>query len=72
LIKRRWKQKEQVLFLKRLGLLLEKGYSLNEAIDFIKIQLDQPKQVLLNESMERLNRELLFCFRTIRVSSNSS
>ena len=56
LIKRRWKQKEQILFLKRLGLLLEKGYSLNEAIDFIKIQLEQPKQFLLNESMEKLNK----------------
>ena len=57
----RWKIEEQIMFLKRLGMLLDEGYSLNDAISFIQIQLKKDKQNKLLESIEKLkNGEKFF------------
>lgn len=53
--KRLWKEKEQILFLNRLGMLLDKGYPLIEAIDFMMIQLDDIKKQQLENGIETLN-----------------
>lgn len=49
-----WKLNEQILFLKRLGMLLEEGYSISDAIRFIKIQLSKNKHAPLSKSIEQL------------------
>ena len=40
-----WKLKDQAIFLKKLGELLENGYSLSDAIRFLKFQESKKKQV---------------------------
>ena len=42
--KSRWKLKDQALFLTKLGELLENGYSLSDAIRFLKFQESKKKQ----------------------------
>ncbi len=42
--KSRWKLKEQAIFLTKLGELLENGYSLSDAIRFLKFQEPKKKQ----------------------------
>jgi len=57
----RWKIEEQILLLKRLGMLLDEGYSISDAIAFIQIQLKKDKQDELLESIEKLkNGEKFF------------
>ena len=42
--KSKWKLKDQAFFLKKLGELLENGYSLSDAIQFLKFQESKKKQ----------------------------
>jgi len=50
----RWRIDEQALFLKRIGVLLDQGYSITEAIDFIIIQADTTKRTALNHCILEL------------------
>lgn len=50
----RWSIEEQILFLNRLGMLLEEGYAISDAISFIQIQLKKDKYAALSESIEKL------------------
>jgi competence protein ComGB len=43
-IKKKWLIKDQAMFLKRLSDLLEKGYTLNEAMKFTSIDLNEEKK----------------------------
>ncbi|MCU9613861.1 competence type IV pilus assembly protein ComGB [Caldibacillus lycopersici] len=52
--KRRWSIHEQALLFQRLGLLLQQGYTLSEAIDFMIIQLDKEKSSALTTGVEQL------------------
>ncbi len=52
--RQQWKLNEQILFLKRLGMLLDEGYSISDAIRFIKIQLSKNKHAPLTKSIEQL------------------
>ena len=47
--KRRWKLKDQALFLTKLGDLMENGYSLSDAIRFLKYQEHKMKQADLQD-----------------------
>ncbi len=53
-IKKRWALKDQAIFLKRLSSLLEKGYSLNDAMKFTSIDLSDEKK-----------QDVLFCLREL-------
>ncbi|WP_191565253.1 competence type IV pilus assembly protein ComGB [Metabacillus idriensis] len=53
-IKKRWVLKDQAIFLKRLSSLLEKGYSLNEAMKFTAIDLSEEKK-----------QDILFCLNEL-------
>ncbi|WP_303660191.1 competence type IV pilus assembly protein ComGB [Bacillus cereus] len=49
-----WRLHEQVLLLRRLGELLEKGYSLLQALEFLQFQLSSAKQLQLQHITEEL------------------
>ena len=49
-----WRLHEQVLLLKRLGELLEKGYSLLQALEFLQFQLSPQKRLQLQHITEEL------------------
>ncbi|WP_306475029.1 competence type IV pilus assembly protein ComGB [Bacillus pseudomycoides] len=49
-----WRLHEQVLLLRRLGELLEKGYSLLQALEFLQFQLSSQKQIQLQHIAEEL------------------
>lgn len=49
MIKSKWKLKDQALFLTQLGELMENGYSLSDAIRFLKYQKPKAKQADLQE-----------------------
>ncbi|MDM5189954.1 competence type IV pilus assembly protein ComGB [Bacillus sp. DX4.1] len=51
-----WRLYEQVLLLKRLGELLEKGYSLLHALEFLQFQLSSQKQIQLQYIAEELKK----------------
>lgn len=53
-INKRWSLKDQAIFLKRLSSLLEKGYSLNEAMTFTSIDLSDEKK-----------QDILFCLKEL-------
>lgn len=50
--KSRWKLKDQALFLTKLGELLENGYSLSDAIRFLKFQESKKKQADLQDVLQ--------------------
>lgn len=52
--RREWRLQEQVLLLKRLGELLEKGYSLLQALEFLRFQFSLKKQGQLQHITEEL------------------
>ncbi|RFT67279.1 type II secretion system F family protein [Bacillus clarus] len=52
--RKRWQLQEQVLLLKRLGELLEKGYSLLQALEFLQFQLSPHKK----EQVQHMTEEL--------------
>ncbi len=51
---KKWSIKEQAVFLKQLGELLEKGYSLLHALEFLQIQLQTEKRNDIRQSIEAL------------------
>ncbi|MDQ0218331.1 competence type IV pilus assembly protein ComGB [Peribacillus cavernae] len=50
----KWKRNEQALFLLKLGELLENGYPLSHAIQFLKLQESKKKAAELTETLLRL------------------
>jgi competence protein ComGB len=54
--KRTWKLKTQALFLKRLGDLLCKGYSLLQALEFLELQMPAREKQLLEQSVRELQK----------------
>ena len=50
--KSRWKLKDQAIFLTKLGELLENGYSLSDAIRFLKFQESKKKQADLQDVLQ--------------------
>lgn len=54
MFKKTWSLSNQVVLLKRLGELLEKGYSLLQALEFLQFQLPVEKKVQLQSMVEGL------------------
>lgn len=54
--KKKWRLHEQALFMKRLGELLEKGYSLLHALEFLQLYLQTEKQKQLHIVIEELRK----------------
>ncbi|MGE7881129.1 competence type IV pilus assembly protein ComGB [Bacillus sp. NPDC094077] len=54
MFKKTWSLSDQVVLLKRLGDLLEKGYSLLQALEFLRFQLPLEKKVQLQHMIEGL------------------
>ncbi|MEW9576837.1 competence type IV pilus assembly protein ComGB [Bacillus toyonensis] len=54
MFKKTWSLSEQLVLLKRLGELLEKGYSLLQALEFLRFQLPLEKKVQLQHMIEGL------------------
>ncbi len=54
MFKKTWSLSDQVVLLKRLGELLEKGYSLLQALEFLQFQLPVEKKVQLQRMIEGL------------------
>ncbi|WP_276567129.1 competence type IV pilus assembly protein ComGB [Bacillus thuringiensis] len=54
MFKKTWSLSDQVVLLKRLGELLEKGYSLLQALGFLQFQLPVEKKVQLQHMIEGL------------------
>lgn len=52
--RKNWTIKEQAIFLKRLGFLLEQGYTLSQAMEFMQIQFSERNQPLFKEGLQRL------------------
>ncbi|YAR63131.1 competence type IV pilus assembly protein ComGB [Bacillus cytotoxicus] len=52
--RKKWRLDEQVMLLKRLGDLLEKGYSLLQALEFLQFQLSSQKRLQLQHMTEEL------------------
>ena len=52
MFKKTWSLSDQVVLLKRLGELLEKGYSLLQALEFLQFQLTVEKKVQLQRMIE--------------------
>jgi len=48
--KSNWSNSEQVIFLKRLGELLQHGYSISQAIEFLELQQNSSSQQKLNQA----------------------
>ncbi|AZB43604.1 type II secretion system F family protein [Bacillus sp. FJAT-42376] len=59
-MKSRWKSREQALFITRLNGLIQKGYSLDEAIRFLSLQIDKKKRADLQHCLEELKRGIPF------------
>lgn len=53
--KKRWKRSSQGTFLYKLGILLSQGYSINKSIEFLRSQLPDKQQYLLDELLEILS-----------------
>lgn len=53
-IKRTWPLKDQAAFLKRLGEMTEKGYSLIEGLRLLQLQLHKRQLAELKEGIRRL------------------
>lgn len=49
-----WSLSDQVILLKRLGELLEKGYALLQALEFLRFQLPLEKKVQLQRMIDGL------------------
>lgn len=47
----KWNIRDQAIFLERLGLALEKGYSLIHSLEFLSIQLPKKKQVQIHHAI---------------------
>lgn len=54
MFKKTWSLSDQVVLLKRLGELLEKGYSLLQALEFLRFQLSLEKKVQLQHMIDGL------------------
>ncbi|TPV44015.1 competence type IV pilus assembly protein ComGB [Bacillus dicomae] len=54
MFKKTWSLSDQVVLLKRLGELLEKGYSLLQALEFLQFQLSLEKKVQLQHMIDGL------------------
>lgn len=54
MFKKIWSLSDQVILLKRLGELLEKGYSLLQALEFLRFQLPLEKKVQLQHMIDGL------------------
>ena len=54
MFKKIWSLSDQVILLKRLGELLEKGYSLLQALEFLRFQLPLEKKVQLQRMIDGL------------------
>ncbi|PGK36353.1 competence protein ComG [Bacillus anthracis] len=54
MFKKTWSLSDQVVLLKRLGELLEKGYSLLQALEFLRFQLPLEKKVQLQHMIDGL------------------
>ncbi len=52
--KNNWPLKNQVIFMKRLSVLLDQGYSINQALEFLEIQLEDASKGSLKESIQLL------------------
>ena len=65
-----WSLSYQVILLKRLGELLEKGYSLLQALEFLRFQLPLEKKVQLQRMIDGLkDGKSLHDFSSIKVPS---
>lgn len=51
---KKWPIEKQAFFLKRTGEMIEKGYTLLEAISFISLQMDSQQQKHLDEAIRQL------------------
>lgn len=51
-----WKLSEQVVLLRQLGSLLEKGYSLWHALEFLQLYLSERRKAQLREAVEELKK----------------
>ena len=70
MFKKIWSLSDQVILLKRLGELLEKGYSLLQALEFLRFQLPLEKKVQLQRMIDGLKMEKSTrFFSSIKVSS---
>lgn len=58
--KNRWKIEEQIVVLKRLGMLLDRGYSLNEGFEFVQIALTKHKQMDIEITIRKLQNGMPF------------
>ncbi len=56
MFKKIWSLSDQVILLKRLGELLEKGYSLLQALEFLRFQLPLEKKVQLRRMIDGLKK----------------
>lgn len=52
----KWRLHEQALFMKRLGELLAKGYSLLQALEFLQLYLQAEKQKQIHNAIEELKK----------------
>lgn len=75
MMRTRWTTEEQALFFKRLSELLMKGYSLNEALEFLKIHLGHKQRTDIEYCLNQLNKgnplHIIFsqlCFQPICIS----
>jgi competence protein ComGB len=70
--KRAWTLKEQSIFFKRLGYLLQRGYSLSTAIEFLRLHHSKKKKEDLNTILIKLKQGTPFfeVLRTIGFSSD--
>lgn len=51
---KQWKIEEQINVLSRLGMLLERGYSLNEGFEFLQLSISKDKQITFKKSVDKL------------------
>jgi competence protein ComGB len=72
-IKKNWSLEEQGMFLLRLGKLLDKGYSLSQAIEFLEIQQSASRKKDLQECLFQLRSGVSFheALKNIRLSAES-
>ena len=70
MFKRKWSLSDQALLCKRLSDLLEKGYSLLQALEFLQLQLPLGKKLQLQRMIRGIEKWTKFArfFSPINVS----
>ncbi|MBY6271779.1 competence type IV pilus assembly protein ComGB [Caldibacillus debilis] len=64
-MRKKWKVEEQSRFMKRLGTLLQKGYTLGEALEFLRLQFSGKVKDAIGEAIRALEEGDSF-YRVIR------